>query len=70
MNIPTTIKAPMEKGTKIGLYKIALQDQTIVEQPIIAMDTIKTGGLWNRIKDSSILSMQGLLAKVKANGNE
>lgn len=65
LSIPKIIKAPMEKGTSIGTYKIALHDKTIVEQPIIALDTIKTGGLWNRIKDSSILSIQALLEKVK-----
>jgi D-alanyl-D-alanine carboxypeptidase (penicillin-binding protein 5/6) len=65
MSIPKIIRAPMEKGAQVGTYKITLQDQTIIEQPIIALDDIKTGGFWSNLKDSAILNMQSLWEKVK-----
>lgn len=63
MSIPKIIKAPMEKGTQIGTYTITLQDQTIVEQPIIALDNIKACGFFGNLKDSIILNVKSLLEK-------
>lgn len=65
MNIPKVIKAPLQQGSRIGTYKVALQDQVIIEQPIIALDTVKTGGIWNRLKDTAILNIQSLWEKIK-----
>jgi D-alanyl-D-alanine carboxypeptidase (penicillin-binding protein 5/6) len=65
LSIPKVIKAPMEKGNQIGTYTITLQDKTIVEQPIIALNDIKPCGFWGNLKDSIILNVQSLLEKIK-----
>lgn len=68
ISIPKTIKAPIKLNAPIGTYTVTLHDKIIVEQPIVALTGIKAGGLWNRIKDSSVLSIKSLWEKVKING--
>ena len=64
MSIPKVIKAPTPQGAELGTYKIMLQDKIIAQEPIVALNTINAGGLWSKIKDSSILSFQSLMEKV------
>ncbi len=65
LNLDKTIKAPTTKGSIIGTLTIQLDDKTISEHPVVALTTVESGGILNRLYDNVALSVQSLLDKVK-----
>lgn len=64
--MPTVFKAPANAGDEIGTYKVQLQDNVLVERPIVALVTVSKGGIWRRVKDSITLNIEYLWEKLKA----
>lgn len=46
------ITAPINKGQKFGMVTIKLDENVIAERPLIALENVNEGGIWNRMVDS------------------
>lgn len=64
INVEKVIKAPAPAGTVLGTIAIQLENKTIVERPIIALNEIKAGGFFGRMYDRVGLTLHNLLDKV------
>ncbi|MBI3562111.1 MAG: D-alanyl-D-alanine carboxypeptidase [Gammaproteobacteria bacterium] len=52
VNVNDAIIAPIIKGKQYGQVEIKVDDQTILTRPLVALETVKQGGLWRRAVDS------------------
>jgi len=57
------IRAPIQKGQKLGHIKIRLQDREIATHDLIAMQSIDKGGLWVKLTSSVGLTFHRLFHK-------
>jgi D-alanyl-D-alanine carboxypeptidase (penicillin-binding protein 5/6) len=58
------LKAPTQIGQAIGTLSVQLQDQSIVRQPIVALQNIDRGSLLSRVYDYFHLSFEALWKKL------
>ncbi len=56
--IPSYLQAPITKGDKIGDLVVKFDDKTISTRPLYALQTVETGGLYTRMKDSMRLTFK------------
>jgi D-alanyl-D-alanine carboxypeptidase (penicillin-binding protein 5/6) len=45
------LKAPIERGQTIGTLKVTLNNDVVLEQPIVALETVEKGNIWQRFID-------------------
>jgi D-alanyl-D-alanine carboxypeptidase (penicillin-binding protein 5/6) len=69
INVEKVIKAPAPLGTVLGTIAIQLDDKTIIERPIIALNEIKAGGFFSRVYDRIALTVHTLVDKVTASAS-
>ncbi len=58
IDIDNGIEAPVEKGQQLGTVSIKLEGKEIISQPLIALQSINEGSLWQRGKDHVIQLFQ------------
>ncbi len=58
MTIDGTIVAPTQKGQRLGTVNVKLGDQTVAQRPLIALETVPQGSLWQRMLDDVRLWFQ------------
>jgi serine-type D-Ala-D-Ala carboxypeptidase (penicillin-binding protein 5/6) len=58
INIKTLIEAPIQKGQEIGKVEIKLDGKLLDSSPLIALETILEGSLWQQAKDSALMMME------------
>lgn len=58
IDINKTIEAPVKKGQKLGTVSIKLEGKEIISQPLIALQSVDEGSLWQRGKDHIIQLFQ------------
>ena len=51
MNIDKQITAPIQKGQTYGKVTVKLDNNVISEIPLVALENVPAGGLWNRFSD-------------------
>jgi len=52
MEINKSIDAPVKRGDVIGMAIIKDIDRVVLQKPLVAMDSVDTGGTWTNITDS------------------
>ena len=52
MEINKSIDAPIKRGDVIGMAIIKDLDRTVLQKPLVAMDSVDAGGTWTNISDS------------------
>ncbi len=52
VSVDRLITAPVTKGKTYGQVSIKLQGETLVERPLVALESVEAGGLWTRMVDS------------------
>ena len=55
MNVKPQIMAPVSQGRTLGNVTITLGDQTVADVPLVALESIAKGGIWQTMKDSTLL---------------
>lgn len=60
MNIDEVVKAPITKGKEYGELVVSLNDEVLLREPLIALQSVEQGGLFKRLWDSIILFFKGL----------
>jgi D-alanyl-D-alanine carboxypeptidase (penicillin-binding protein 5/6) len=56
--IPTYLQAPIKQGDKVGELIVQFDNNIIATKPLYAMQTIETGGIYTRAKDSLRLTFK------------
>lgn len=51
MDIDTNIEAPIEKGQQIGEVKVSLDGELLESVPLVALETVNQGNLFQQVKD-------------------
>jgi D-alanyl-D-alanine carboxypeptidase (penicillin-binding protein 5/6) len=51
MDIDTNIEAPIEKGQQLGLVKVSLDGKSLASVPLVALETVNKGNLFQQFKD-------------------
>jgi D-alanyl-D-alanine carboxypeptidase (penicillin-binding protein 5/6) len=51
MDVPKTLVAPIAKGQKIGMAKVALDGKVIAQAPLVALNAVEQGGFFKRLWD-------------------
>lgn len=63
INVGGIIKAPAKPGTALGVLSIELDDQVLVEKPIVALTDVEEGGFFSRLYDRVALGLYKLTNK-------
>ncbi len=58
MDIKTRIIAPVTKGQPMGTVSVTLHDKPLAEVPLVALEQISPGTLWQNAKDSALLWLE------------
>ncbi len=58
MSINTHVTAPISKGATLGKVNIALNGEQIAEAPLIALESVAEGGIWELTRDSVLLWLE------------
>lgn len=64
INVEKDIKAPAPQGTVLGSIAIQLDDKTLVQRPIVALEEVKSAGFFKRMIDRAGLTIHSLLDKI------
>jgi len=56
--IPSYIQAPIKKGQQVGELIVMFDSKIIASQPLYALQSVETGGIYTRTKDSIRLSFK------------
>lgn len=57
LKLPAKLEAPAVKGQSYGTLHIDLGDKVLMEQPLVALQDVAEGGLWQRLVDSVKMRM-------------
>lgn len=60
LEVDNIIEAPIEQGQELGVLKIILNGETLVEQPLVALKPIEESGFFARLWDAIKLFFIGL----------
>lgn len=52
MSLPKRLEAPMTKGYEVGTVKVVLAEETVASAPLVALDTVERGSLFQRAADT------------------
>ncbi|MCF6353639.1 MAG: D-alanyl-D-alanine carboxypeptidase [Candidatus Polarisedimenticolaceae bacterium] len=58
MDIKNQIIAPVAKGQPMGTVTVSLQGKPLAEVPLVALEQIDSGTLWQNAKDSALLWLE------------
>ncbi|GAA5173628.1 MULTISPECIES: D-alanyl-D-alanine carboxypeptidase family protein [Halomonadaceae] len=60
LNLPETLEAPVQAGQQLGTLNVKLGDKVLMEQPLVALQTVEQGGFFKRIWDTILQFFTGL----------
>lgn len=52
MDVPKQLVAPIAKGQKIGMVKVALDGKVVAQAPLVAQNAVEEGGFFRRLWDA------------------
>ncbi|RMG31315.1 MAG: D-alanyl-D-alanine carboxypeptidase [Gammaproteobacteria bacterium] len=55
MRLRPRLVAPVARGHEVGRIEIDLDDETVQEVPLVALQEVPEGGFWQRVKDEILL---------------
>ncbi len=58
LNIDKKIVAPVTKGDKLGLVNVSLAGEVIINQPLVALESVEKGGIMQRLYDEAMLLLE------------
>jgi D-alanyl-D-alanine carboxypeptidase (penicillin-binding protein 5/6) len=58
MSIDPNIMAPISEGTVVGHVIVNLEEREVAKKPLVALESIDEGGLWQQLRDSVLLWME------------
>lgn len=58
MSVDKQVVAPVAKGQQFGSVTVKLQDRTLAEVPLVALEEVPQGNLWQRLTDEVVMMFQ------------
>ncbi len=58
MQIDPKIMAPVAQGSVLGQVSISLNGEEIAKAPLVSLEAITDGGIWQQVKDSALLWLE------------
>jgi D-alanyl-D-alanine carboxypeptidase (penicillin-binding protein 5/6) len=58
LSVDKTIIAPASKGQAFGTVDVRLGNTTLAQRPLVALQSVAEGGLWQQVKDNVMLMFQ------------
>ena len=58
MTVEPNIVAPVKKGQTFGSAEVKLGDSVVAQRPLVALQDVAEGSLWQRLSDSVLLWFQ------------
>jgi D-alanyl-D-alanine carboxypeptidase (penicillin-binding protein 5/6) len=58
MKIDSRIMAPLEAGRQLGSVQVRLGEDVVAEQPLVSLQAIGEGSIWQRIVDEALLYLE------------
>ncbi|MGM0593398.1 MAG: D-alanyl-D-alanine carboxypeptidase family protein [Pseudomonadota bacterium] len=58
LSVDKTLVAPIDAGDELGMVTVKLSDETLAERPLVALQGVDEGGLWQKLKDNVMLLFQ------------
>jgi D-alanyl-D-alanine carboxypeptidase (penicillin-binding protein 5/6) len=55
MTVNSKINAPVKKGQRLGLVRVSLEGEPVLEVPLVALQDVAEGSFWQRTADSVLL---------------
>ncbi len=55
ITVESWLTAPIAKGRPVGVFRVRLEDETIAEHPLVALEDVPAGGLVRRLLDEGWL---------------
>jgi D-alanyl-D-alanine carboxypeptidase (penicillin-binding protein 5/6) len=55
MSINSKVNAPIKKGQRLGLVKLSLEGEPVLEVPLVALQDVAEGSFWQRTSDAVLL---------------
>lgn len=59
LDMPARLVAPIKKGQSVGTLKVQLDNKTLLERPLIALDEGTEGGFFKRLTDGAWMWFKG-----------
>jgi len=50
-----TLEAPIQQGTALGSITYTVNGEPLVQAPLVALESVEEGSLWNNLKDSVMM---------------
>uniref|UniRef100_A0A8J7VVD4 serine-type D-Ala-D-Ala carboxypeptidase n=1 Tax=Coralloluteibacterium stylophorae TaxID=1776034 RepID=A0A8J7VVD4_9GAMM len=51
IDVPTQLTAPIAKGQQLGVVRVSLDDETVAERPLVALEEIPEAGFFGKLYD-------------------
>jgi D-alanyl-D-alanine carboxypeptidase (penicillin-binding protein 5/6) len=51
MDIDTSIEAPVEKGSQLGVVRVTLNKEEVSTAPLVALESVEEGNIFQLAKD-------------------
>lgn len=61
LNIDKRITAPVQEGQQYGNIVVKLNDEILIQKPLIALQNVATGSIWNRLSDYVSLGFYNMM---------
>ncbi len=58
INIDKKVVAPITKGDNLGLVNVSLAGEVIINQPLVALESVEEGGIMQRLYDEAMLLLE------------
>lgn len=62
MTVEEDIRAPVTKGDRYGTVTISLNDETLLERPLVALESVEEAGLFSRLWDHVVRFFMSLFS--------
>ncbi len=61
--VPKNIDAPIKAGSSIGKITVTLNDKVVAEKPLVALNNVNKGTMWQRFKDYAMIMFSSKINK-------
>ena len=66
INMAGRLTAPIANGAALGSLSVKLEDQTLAEYPLVALQAVDKGGIWDRTSDYISLGLHKLFGSAES----
>ena len=58
MDLADNLTAPLDQHTEVGAVRVSLEGELLAAEPLVALNAVSQGSIWQRMKDQVLLWME------------